>query len=258
MNSTRSLRWLWIALAILVLLMLAGLLLLRSRPVAPTAATAAAVGATPSPTPNVAYFEAPNRAFRIGLPEGWTPAGRAGQWWLFTRAEPRAEGEPDEVGDLPPVTAQDLEDPYLRSQMLASAPAALGLTYGSLGDPVYDPEDALYRWLVEAEFWLPWSPFASAATATDADDEDAPFTWRTRTVGAAGYPAAEADFLWDTPHGPRQARLTVVKVHDQNWVFLAYAWPAIWEQVQQDLEHMLNTFEPAPNPPPLEAGTPES
>jgi len=221
-------------LGTLTLLILGGLLLIRSQPVAPVTPMA---GATASLAPGErSLFEAANGAFRLALPQTWVPAFHDGAPWFFVRVDDAASLPPTETGD-----------PHLRLRLLSDAPAVLIISYGPIGDPERAPEDALSLWMTEAEFWLPWQLLKVESPTHDPQKP----AWQTRTVGPGRYPAAQEDFIWQTPRGERRARLIVIKAYDQTWAWLVYAWPELWKQVQQEIEYMLSHFRPAIEPPPL-------
>ena len=264
MNRSRGYKLLAV-LVVLVLLMFGGLWFLRSTPPPAGSPTPKPVLTLPTPTPERFHFRAANDAFEVSLPPYWRLVRQQGGWWWFQEAAPLVDESgrpipptprPPTFRPTPPPEVTDAADD--RADTAPELAAALGLSYAPLGDPQRDPEDAVYRWFLEVEPWLPWALPDDAA----ADDEEAGYAlWqalRTRTVGEAGYPAAEADFAWETPQGPVQARLVLVKVYGQVWAFFAYGPPEDWPRLQEALETALETFRPAPDPLPAGGEAPES
>ncbi len=253
-------------LFVLLLLMFGGLWMLRSTPPAITPTPKAAL-TLPPPTPERFHYQAANQAFEVDLPPQWRLAQQGDGWWWFVEVGLPADAEgqpipptprPRPLRPTPPPQATDAprDDPFAPAENLDVA--AIGISYAPLGDPQRDPEDAVYRWFVEVEPWLPWA----LPEDQGEDDPEAEYAlWqqlRTRSVGDSAYPAAEADFQWETAQGPVQARLVLVKVYGQVWAFFAYAFPDEWPRVEEALETALATFRPAPDPPPAEGETHES
>ncbi len=244
----------WRLAVILLLLvtaaMFVGLLALRTVRAPQPAAPRGPAAGSPQPTPTVLpEYEAENQAFRVRYPPGWQapPRGQEG-WWFFRHTGEPADDEGAPVTPPPPPPtptppAEAEETDYLEPLDLGPGPL-VALSYAPLGDPQRDPEDAVYRWFLEVESWLPWAL---------PQDSDEPLweTPRTLTVGEGQYPAAQADFAWDdTPFGPIRGRMVLVKVYGQVWAFVAYAPADEWPTAEQALQTMLQNFYPAPDPPP--------
>lgn len=249
-----------ILLLLLTAAMLVGLLTIRT--VAPRR-TAPPPTEPPGPaagTPTAVAYRANNAAFEVLYPTGWAPLAEQSQgwWWFAPAAEPDRAGAPTQVliPTPPPTPTLPPDEPQEPADLAPALPAsgpAVGLSYAPLGDPQRDPEDAVYRWFQELEPWLPW---ALPEDEPNADEEAVNTLWRelrTFALGEGQYPAAEADFVWDTPTGPLYARLVLVKVYGQVWAFFAYGQGDAWPAAQDALQVMLQTFRPAPDPAPAQA-----